>query len=392
MRALDGIKVLDLTHALAGPFCTYQLALMGAEVVKIEKPGVGDDFRDFARVAGWDASPSFIAVNGGKRSITVNIKFPEGLAIIRKLAQGADVVVENQRPGALKRMGLGYEDLKAVNPKLVYCSLSGFGQEGEMARWPAYDHTIKAISGMMWSGADDDIPTQARGFSVDLFSGYVAFAAILSGLLRRERAGEGQYLDVAMLDASMVLMGVGLVRQLITGDNVSPTQPIVHDRPTVNAYRTCDGWIWLSANFQNHWEALCGVIGAPHLVADPRFKDLPTRNANSAILKPILAELIAPLSAPALEKQLMAAGCPAAKVRTARETLEIAGASGRGSLIPSEVGGAPISLINAGFVADDGAPGLSSGVPVLGADTDAVLAELGYGADDVARLRETGVI
>lgn len=392
MRALDGIKVLDLTHALAGPFCTYQLALLGAEVTKIEKPGVGDDFREFAKIAGWDASPSFISVNGGKRSVSVNMKSAEGRAIIRKLAEAADVVVENLRPGAALELGVGYEDLKAVNPKLVYCSISGFGQDGEMARWPAYDHTIKAISGMMWTGDPDDIPTQARGFSVDCYSGYVAFAAILSGLLRRERMGEGQYLDVAMLDASMVLMGVGLVRQLITGDDVSPIQPIVHERPTVNAYRTTDGWIWLSANFQNHWVALCDVIGAPELVADPRFKDVPTRNANSALLKPELARRIAPLSAADLEAQLMAAGCPAARVRTAREVLEIAQRNGRGSLIASQVGERPVTLINAGFVADSGAPGLERGVPALGDDTEQVLGELGYGAGEIARLRQEKVI
>ncbi len=265
MKALEGIRVLDLTHALAGPFCTYQLALLGAEVIKIEKPDGGDDFRDFARQPEWSVSPSFIAVNAGKRSVTVNMKAPQGRDIIYKLARTADVVVENQRPGAVDALKVGWADLGKINPKLVYCSISGFGQDGAMSRWPAYDHTIQAMSGMSWTGEEGDTPSQGRGFSVDCFSGYVAFSSILAGLFRRERTGKGQYLDVAMLDASFVLMGLGIVRQMLTGDAIRATQPVVHDRPTVGAFKAKDGWIWLSANFDHQFGKLCDVLGAPEL-------------------------------------------------------------------------------------------------------------------------------
>ena len=186
MQALDGILVLDLTHALAGPFCTYQLQLLGADVVKIKRPGSGDDFRDFARPDDWPVGPSFVAVNGGKRSVTVDLKQPRGQEIIRRLAAACDVVVENQRPGAMTRLGLDWERLRTLNPRLVYCSLSGFGQSGERRDWLAYDHTIQAMAGMMWNGGDD-IPTQGRGFSVDCFTGDLAYASILASLLRRER-------------------------------------------------------------------------------------------------------------------------------------------------------------------------------------------------------------
>jgi crotonobetainyl-CoA:carnitine CoA-transferase CaiB-like acyl-CoA transferase len=394
VQALEGIRVLDLTHALAGPFCTYHLQLLGADVVKVERPGVGDDFRDFARLPGWDVSPSFVAVNGGKRSITVDLKQASGREIIRRLAAQSDVVVENLRPGAARELGLGWDDLRATNPRLVYCSISGFGQSGEMSRWPAYDHTIQAMAGMMWTGAEDDVPSQGRGFSVDCFTGYVAFAQILGALVRRERSGEGQYLDVAMLDASLVLLAVGSVRQLITGDALSATQPIVHDRPTVAPYRTRDGWIWLSANFQNHFEALCQVLQAPQLVADPRFKDPRTRSAHSAELKAELARLIAPFSAPELERQLMAAGCPASKVRTTREVLQMPVVSERGMLQPTEVPGRdePVTLVNAGVVTDADCPGVQGPVPALGADTDALLVELGYSPTDIASLRASGTV
>jgi CoA:oxalate CoA-transferase len=393
MKALDGIRVLDLTHALAGPFCTYQLQLLGAEVVKIERRGVGDDFRDFARLPGWQVSPSFIAVNGGKRSVTADLKTEAGREVVRRLAARADVVVENLRPGVARKLGLGWEELREANPKLVYCSISGFGQTGEMRDWLAYDHTIQAMSGMSWTGRDDDTPTQGRGFSIDCFSGYVAYSAILSALLRRERCGEGQYIDVAMLDASLVLMGVGVVRQLITGDNQPAAQPIVHDRPTVAAYRTRDGWIWLSANFQSHYEALCRVIGAPELISDPRFRDVPTRNAHSAELKAALAERLAPLSAVELEGQLMRAGCPAGQVRTSLEAVRMPALTTRG-ILPQTTAeeGRTVTLMNAGFVADADGPALSGPVPALGADTDTVLGELGYDVAEIARLKTEGAV
>jgi CoA:oxalate CoA-transferase len=394
VRALDGIKVLDLTHALAGPFCTYHLQLLGADVVKIERPGVGDDFRDFARLAGWAVSPSFIAVNGGKRSITVDLKHADGQAIVRRMAERSDVVVENLRPGAAVELGLGWDQLSAINPRLVYCSISGFGQTGDMSAWPAYDHTIKAMSGMAWSGQADDIPSQDRGFSVDCFTGYVAFAQILGSLVRRERSGEGQYLDVAMLDASLVLMAVGSVRQLITGDTISAAQPIVHDRPTVAPYRTRNGWLWLSGNFQHHYEALCQVIQAPELLSDARFADVRSRAEHSAELKSELAKRLAHCSAVELERQLMEAGCPAALVRTTADVLRMPQLREREMLLESGVPGRAeaVTLVNAGFVASADGPGLQAPIPALGQHTDEVLSELGYSAADVARLRAQGAI
>jgi crotonobetainyl-CoA:carnitine CoA-transferase CaiB-like acyl-CoA transferase len=394
MLALEGIRVLDLTHALAGPFCTYQLQLLGADVVKIERPGVGDDFREFARLPGWDASPSFIAVNGGKRSVTVNLKSPGGQEVVRRLARSADVVVENFRPGTAGELGLSWDHLREVNPKLIYCSISGFGQEGEMSRWPAFDHTIQAMAGMMWSGRDDDVPSLGRGFSVDCFTGYVAYSSILSGLLRRERTGQGQYLDVAMLDASMVLLAVGSVRQMMTGDAISALQAVAHDRPTVAPYRTTDGWIWLSANFQNQYEVLCRVIEAPELIADPRFKDVRSRNAHSAELKAELAPRLAGRSAAELERQLMEAGCPASMVRTTRDVLQLPRLRERDVLVEAGTPGReePVTLINAGFTTNAEQPGIRGPIPALGQHTDEVLRELGYAETEIEALRTDGAI
>jgi crotonobetainyl-CoA:carnitine CoA-transferase CaiB-like acyl-CoA transferase len=393
MKALDGVRVLDLTHALAGPFCTYQLGLLGAEIIKIEKPEGGDDFRDFALQPEWSVSPSFIAVNAGKRSVTVNMKAPEGREIIHKLARAADVVVENHRPGVADALKVGWADLSRLNPKLVYCSISGFGQDGAMRSWPAYDHTIQAMAGMSWTGEEDDTPSQGRGFSVDCFSGYVAFSSILSALFRRERTGQGQYLDVAMLDASFVLMGVGIVRQMLTGDTETAAQPIVHDRPTVGAFRGKDGWLWLGANFDHQFGKLCAVLGAPELARDLRFATSGARADNAGALRAALSGKIASRSAQELESLLMEAGCPAVRVRTTYDALNIPSLRDRNMLLATQTAdGNAATVINAGFVASADGPGVSGGVPGLGGDTDGVLRELGYERAVVDRLREAGVI
>jgi crotonobetainyl-CoA:carnitine CoA-transferase CaiB-like acyl-CoA transferase len=393
MKALEGLRVLDLTHALSGPFCTYHLGLLGADIVKIERPGVGDDFRAFVREPGWDVGSAFAAVNAGKRSITVNLKSPEGREIIRRLALASDVMVENQRPGALAEMGIGHEELRAVNPKLITCTISGFGQDGDMASWPAYDHTIQAMTGMAWTGEADDTPSQGRGFSIDCFSGYVAHSAILSALVRRGRTGEGQHLDVAMLDSTLVLMGVGLVRQIISGDRIKATQPIVQDRPTVGPFRTVDGWLWLSGNFQNHWEALCRVLDAPDLLADPRFTSGDKRLQHKDELRAELSRRIAPLKAADLEVALMQAGAPAARVRTSRDALAMPALRDRRMLQDSVTpDGKPLTLMNAGFVADADGPALQRRLPGLGEHTSEVLAEIGYGPEDIERLRQAGAV
>lgn len=376
MQALNNIRVIDVTHALAGPFCTNQLQLLGAEVIKIELPGRGDDFRSFGGTNGLSVSPAFIATNAGKKSIEVDLKSPEGRETIRELVRTADVFVENLRPGAVIDMGLGWADLEAINPRLIYCSISGFGQTGPMRSWPAYDHTIKAMAGMMWSGEPDDVPDQSRGFSVDCFSGYVAFAAILSGLFRREREGKGQYLDVSMLDCSLVMQSVGVIRQAIMEDKRPAFEPIVHDRPTVGPFPTADGLLWLSVNFQNQWERLCRVIDSEDLLEDFRFRDMPARQQHSAELKRILAERLAPLKSTDLERDLMSAGCPAARVRTTQDTVQLPSLLERNMIVPGLVEGRSVMFVNAGFTADVDPPTVQIQVPGLGQHNEEILGEL----------------
>jgi crotonobetainyl-CoA:carnitine CoA-transferase CaiB-like acyl-CoA transferase len=262
-----------------------------------------------------------------------------------------------------------------------------------MHAWPAYDHTIQAMSGMSWSGDDDDTPSQGRGFSIDCFSGYLAFAAIQGSLFRRERTAEGQFIDVSMLDAGMVLMGVGLVRQMLTGDRINATQPIVHDRPTVGAFRTSDGWIWISGNFQNHFRVLCEILDARELLVDGRFTTAESRQQHADELRAELSTRIESHRAEDLERKLMSAGTPAARVRTTRQALQLPSVLERGMLqktITHE--GHAVTVMNAGFVCDADSPRLQGTVPALGEHTETVLSELGFAPQAIKDMKRRGVI
>src|SRR6202008_2751636 len=219
MTGLKGIRVLDFSHALAGPLCTYHLALLGADVIKVERPEVGDDLRHYTEHAGAkDMSAPFVAANAGKRSITLDLKTPEGQEAVRRLALSADVVIENFRPGVPDKLGIGYAALKAINPKLIYCSLTGFGGTGELKEWAAYDHIIQAMSGIMWlNGEPTQGPLKVGLPFADTFSGYVAAFSIMTALFQHQRTGQGQFIDVGMLDATLMLLSQGVATYGMSG-------------------------------------------------------------------------------------------------------------------------------------------------------------------------------
>ncbi|HZU15771.1 MAG TPA: CoA transferase, partial [Candidatus Dormibacteraeota bacterium] len=221
MRPLEGMTVVDLGHALAGPCCAYHLGLLGADVIKVERPGLGDDMRDYVEHAGLEKmSAPFIPVNAGKRSVTVNLEVADGREVLERLIRRGDVLVENFRPGVASRLGLSEEAVFALNPSIVYCSVSGFGQTGPLRDWTAYDHIVQAMSGIMsLNGEPDGEPLKMGGPGVDIFSGVLAAGAVLAALLQRERdpARRGQRIDVAMLDAAMVLMAPTIASYFLSG-------------------------------------------------------------------------------------------------------------------------------------------------------------------------------
>jgi len=291
-RILDGVRVLDLTNVLSGPFATLHLALLGAEVIKVENPKDGDLARKLGILPALNKKlmgTSFLAQNCNKKSITLNTKSPEGKELFRKLVKDADVLVENFRPGVMDRLGLGYKSLAEINPKLIYCAISGFGQTGPDALKPAYDQIIQGLSGEMAVNGDERLNPLRTGFPVcDTVGGLNAAFAVMAALYHRERTGEGQFIDIALLDSIMPLMGWVAANLLIGGE-----QPVLMGNDNFTAapsgtFVTQDGHINIAANKQEQWEAVCDVLELPELKTDPRFAERDTRKKNRKQLTPIL--------------------------------------------------------------------------------------------------------
>lgn len=389
MKPLEGIRVADFTHAIAGPTCTLMLAQLGAEVIKVEPPGVGDDFRHYTEHAGLPGmSVPFAAVNAGKRSVTLNLKSAGGLEAARKLCAAADVVAENYRPGVIARLGLGYDVLSAKHPGLIMVSLSGFGQSGPMRDWGAYDHIAQAVSGMAMMNATRDGPLKIGIPVVDSFTGYLGAIAVLSALRVRDATGRGQWLDVAMLDAALKMMGTAPSVWSYTGESPQGTgNRGFRLVATAEFYATGSGWIALGANHQHQIEILFRTIGHPELLEDPRFADHKARVANYAALKGWLTEYLLTREAAELERELTAAGVPAAMIRDVGQIMQHPHLAARGLLEDAVLPGheQPLATLGPGFAVErDAEPPL---VPTLGADTEGVLGELGYSAAAIAQLR-----
>jgi formyl-CoA transferase len=291
---MDGIRVLDLTNVLSGPFATLHLAWMGAEVIKIENPKDGDLARKLGCVPEYNKmlmGTSFLAQNANKKSLTLNLKLAQGKEIFRKLVETADIVVENFRPDVMKRLGLDYTALAQINPRIIYCAISGFGSTGPDAFKPAYDQIIQGLSGEMAINGSEEFSPMRAGFPVcDTVGGLNAAFAIMSALYYRERTGAGQYIDIALLDSIMPLMGWVAANLMIGGQ-----QPVLLGNDNFTAapsgtFKTKDGFINIAANKQEQWEAVADLIGAPELKVDPRFKERDTRKKNRFLLTPYIEE------------------------------------------------------------------------------------------------------
>ncbi|WP_406367360.1 CaiB/BaiF CoA transferase family protein [Streptomyces sp. NBC_00645] len=326
VRPLDGIRVLDLTNVLAGPYCSYQLMLMGAEVVKIERPGQGDLARSLGPDAGLNrdgVGASFLAQNAGKKSVELDLKDAADRALFDDLLTGADVLLENFRAGVLDRMGYGADRLAQINERLVYCSISGFGHSGPMSDAPAYDQIVQGLAGMMSVTGTPQTAPQRIGFPVcDTTGGLMAAFAISSALLHRERTGVGSRLDVSMLEASLSTMGWAVSNYLVSG---IPPQPLGDQNPTAapsGTFHALDGPLNIAANQQRQFETLCRLAGAPELIADPRFGEREQRKLHRAELNAALDRALAARPAADWVRELNAAGVPAARVLTVPQALE----------------------------------------------------------------------
>ena len=395
---LAGTRILDLTNVLAGPFCCYQLAQLGADVIKVEVPGAGD----LARALGADPElnrrglgASFLAQNAGKRSITLNLKSAKGRAAFGRLVATADVVVENFRPGVMERLGLGYAALKAFRRDIIYCAISGYGQDGPLRSNPAYDQIIQGLCGVMSVTGDAKSAPLRVGYPVaDTMGGITAAFAIAAALFRRERSGEGELIDVSMLESSLVAMGWAVSNWLIAG--VKPA-PMGNENVTASpsgAFRTGKGLLNIAANKQDQFETLARLIGRADLVGDPRFAGREDRKRHRFELNAEIEGALAAKPAKEWSALMNQNGVPAGEVLDVPSVLEHPQVVARGLLktfTMPEVD-RPVRVVRAGFRLASGDPQPASPPPALGADTGTLLGELGYSQRDIDELAREGAI
>jgi crotonobetainyl-CoA:carnitine CoA-transferase CaiB-like acyl-CoA transferase len=405
MRALDDIVVLDLSRVLAGPWCTQNLADLGATVIKVEKPGEGDDTRKWGPVYLRDPqtgaradSAYYLAANRGKYSITVDMASEEGQRILRDLAKQADVVVENYKLGGLKKYGLDYDSLSAINPRLVYCSITGFGQTGPYAPRAGYDVIIQGMGGLMSvTGERDDLPgggPQKAGVALaDVMTGLYATIAILAALNQRHRSGRGQYIDMALLDVQVATLANQAMNYLISG---KPPRRSGNAHPNIqpqDVFACSDGMIILACGNDGQFLRLCQALGHPEWATDERFAVNAQRARNVEALTALLREALARRSRDEVIALLDSAGVPCGPINSVPEVFAEPQVQSRGMLrhIPHPCGvdvpqvasplrfaGAPLSY--------DMPP------PLLGEHTDTILRSLGYSPERIDELRAAGII
>jgi CoA:oxalate CoA-transferase len=395
-KPLGGIRVLDLSRVLAGPFCTMNLADLGAEVIKIEVPGRGDDSRGYApRIPNSNDSGYYYSINRGKKSITLDLRKPQGAEILLALSKTADIVVENFSPGTMERFNAGYQRLRAANPRIILCSISGFGQTGPMAAAPAYDIVAQALGGTMSiTGQPGGEPTRCGVSIGDLAAALYGIIAILAALRARDTSGIGQHLDIAMLDCQVAWLEDALARYSATG---KVPGPIGSRHPSITPFqqfRAEDGFFVAGCGNESIWQRFCDAIELSELKSDARFLTNADRTANHALLDPILARHFAAHPRAQWLRRLETANVPCAPIANVEEVahnphlierqmiLNAAHSSFDGLIVP----GSPLKTAGAG-----GAPDTRS--PDLGEHTDAVLAQLlGYGSARLAELRAQQII
>jgi formyl-CoA transferase/CoA:oxalate CoA-transferase len=391
---LSGITVLDLSRVLSGPFCTMQLADMGARVIKVEQPGRGDDTRAWGPPFLGEESAYYLSINRNKESLSLDLKNPDARAVVDALLDRSDVLVENFRPGTIERLGLAYEQVREQHPRLIYCSISGFGQTGPRRDAPGYDSVVQAEGGLMSVTGHEEAPPVRLGVAIgDMAAGLYAAFAIVTAMLARAGSGRGQFIDVGMLDsvASLLTYQAGL----FFADGTVPKR-MGNRHPTIAPYDTfptADGDFVLAVGNDEQWQRLCRVLRLEDLAADERFSTNRSRVQNYDVLRPRLIEVFARMAREACLRTLLDAGVPCGAVRTIPEVLADPQLAARDMIVPLQhesAGG--IRVLGIPPKLSDTPGQIRTPPPRLGEHTEAILHELGFDDVRIAALRRSAAI
>ncbi|HYB84383.1 MAG TPA: CaiB/BaiF CoA-transferase family protein [archaeon] len=393
---LAGIAVLEVSHILSGPFCTMLLADLGARVIKIERPNLGDEARRLGPQVNGD-SAYFMSVNRGKESITVDLSTEAGQKLTRELCKRVDIFVENYAPGSMQKLGLGYQQLKALNPRLIYVSISGFGQTGPYANHPALDIIVQAMGGIMsLTGEPRGRPLRPGASLGDSVAGLFAALGIVVSLLERERTGKGRYVDISMLDCQVTIMENALSRYFATSEVPGPLGSRHPAAVPFQSFQTQDGYIVVAiiSDRPEPWNRFCMAIGHPELLKDHRFGDASSRVQNYAILAPLIEEAIRKKTSTEWLKEFSRLEIPCGPVNTIDAVAKDLQVLYRGMIadIPHKRLG-KWRVANTPLKFDDNSSHPSGPSPDLSEHTGAVLQEmLGYSTNEIARMRSLGIV
>ncbi len=394
MKLLEGTRVIDLTRVLAGPYCTMILADMGAEVIKIERPGTGDDSREFGPFI-KNMSAYFVSINRNKKSITLNLKTDRGKEIFKELVREADIVVENFRPGTMEKLGLGYETLKTINKKLIYAACSGFGHTGPYSRKPAYDLIVQGLGGIMSiTGQTDGVPTKVGASIGDITAGMFTAIGILAALNHRNKTGIGQKVDVAMLDCQVAILENAIARYLISGEI---PRPIGNRHPSITpfeAFETEDDYIIIAIGNDTLWDKFCRIIDRKDLLEDSRYKSNQLRTEHYSKLHATLQEEFKKKTTREWFELLDSNGIPCAPINNIKDVVNDPQVKAREMLVEiHQPGVGNFKLPNLPIKFSETPGIIDKPAPALGQDTEEVLKKhLGITEDELKKLEKEGII
>lgn len=393
MKALKNIRVIDLTQVMAGPFCSMMLADMGADVIKVEPPGRGENTRRMGPPFINGESGAFLSVNRNKRGMTIDLKKEEGKQLFHRLATTADVVVENFRPGVVKRLGIDYETLRAINPRLVYCSISGFGQTGPYSSRGGYDLIAQGMAGIMSvTGEKGGNPVKCGLPITDLGAGLFANSGILTALLAREHTGEGQYVDTSLFEAGLAMSVWESTEYWYSGEVPVPTGSGHRISSPYQAFQASDGYYTVGADADHHWPEFCKIIGLPDMLQDQRFINNTERMRNLPEMVRLVEEKTSKHPRSYWLEKFEAAGIPAGPINTYPEALSDGHTLARNMVHELEhpiagsikALGIPVKLSHT--------PGdIKQSAPQLGEHTEQILSELGYDAEQIQQMRQNEI-